>query len=95
MSNTTMSIHSKLSAISLLCKIADVKENLYNKATEQYESNYENPDFERIYDEAYSSYYNTCKSIAELLFDICIGKIDKPTALTMAFDKRSEIENLI
>lgn len=95
MSKLTLSINNKLSAISLLCKIADVKESLYNKATEQYENNYENPDFEFAYDEAYSSYYNTCKSIAELLFDICTEKIDKSTALTIAFDKRAEIENFI
>lgn len=85
----------KLSTIAVLCKVADVKEKLYDEATEKYEIDCENPDFELAYDEAYTTYYDTCKNIAELLVDVSGGKIDKPTALTMAFDRRSKIECII
>lgn len=85
----------KLSTIAVLCKSADVKEKLYNEAMEQYDKDCENATAEVAADEAYKSYYNTCEHIAELIFEVTAGKVDKATALNMAFDKRSKIENII
>ena len=91
----TLSKKDKLSTIAVLCKSADVKEKLYNEAMERYGEDCENPTAEAVADEAYKSYYNTWENIAELIFEVTDEKVDKATALNLAFDKRSEIENVI
>lgn len=86
---------AKLSTLIIFCRAADVQEKLHNEALERYEADCENADLENAADEAYKEYYNTCKNIAEMISKVTAGEIDLPTAFTMAFENRGDIENII